>query len=130
MKSSVILMTILLALALVTADANSLSVQQDASTSSNSKSQPDDKSKKDQKKADEQKGGFFSGTKKVSAAGSQQQGLTATGGTKGVGEEGANIGAVQPNSEHRAFVSAMENYSIPAADLKQFQSDGKLVPAK
>ncbi len=83
-----------------------------------------------QKKEPEQKGGFFSGVKRVNAAGSQQQGLTATGGTKGVGEEGADIGAVKPGPEHRAFVSSMESYTVPAADLKQFQEEGKLVPAK
>lgn len=132
MKSAVISMAVLLTLAMVTAGANSLNPPQGSTAGSDSKGQQGEKEKKDQKEKKEggEQGGFLSGTKKVSAAGSQQQGLTATGGTKGVGEEGAAIGAVQPNSEHRAFVSAMEGFTIPAADLNQFQEDGKLVPAK
>jgi hypothetical protein len=82
------------------------------------------------KPSEKGKGGYFGGVKPVAARGSQQQGLTATGGAKGVGEEGGAIGAVQPTSEHRAVISAMEIYSIPEPDLKRFQADGKLQPAK
>jgi hypothetical protein len=72
---------------------------------------------------------FFAGAKPVAASGSTQQGLTATGGTKGaVG--GKEIGEAQPTANDRAMVGAMENYLIPAADLKQFQDEGKLIPAK
>ncbi len=82
------------------------------------------------KPAEKKKGGYFGGAKPVAATGSQQQGLTATGGAKGVGEEGGAIGGVQPTAEHRAVISAMEDYSIPEPVLKQFQVDGKLMPAK
>jgi hypothetical protein len=71
---------------------------------------------------------FFGGAKPVAATGSRQQGLTATGGTKGL--DGKMIGEAQPTAADRAMVGAMENYSIPEADLKQFQDDGKLIPAK
>jgi hypothetical protein len=107
MKSAAISLVILLALALIAAGATQ--AQKDP-------------------KAGDQKGGVLSGTKKVGGTGAQGQGLTATGGTKGL--DGASIGEAQPASADRAKVTAMENYSIPEPDLKQFQADGKLIPAK
>jgi hypothetical protein len=86
------------------------------------------KAQKDAKPHDTKNRSFFAGAKPVAASGSQQQGLTATGGTKGL--DGQMIGSAQPTATDRAMVGAMENYSIPEADLKQFQEDGKLIPAK
>lgn len=86
------------------------------------------KAQKDAKAHDTKNRSFFAGAKPVAASGSQQQGLTATGGTKGL--DGQMIGQAQPTANDRAMVSAMENYSIPEADLKQFQDEGKLIPVK
>ena len=89
--------------------------------------QDQQKSEKDQKK--KKKGGFFSGLKAVAGQSSEQQGETATAGTKGVGE-GEEIGNAQPSSADRAAVTAMENYSLPQGDVKKFQTDGKLKAGK
>ena len=83
---------------------------------------------KEAKAHDTKNRSFFAGAKPVAASGSTQQGLTATGGAKGL--DGQMIGSAQPTATDRAMVGAMENYSIPEADLKQFQEDGKLIPAK
>lgn len=80
-----------------------------------------EKEKKEKKK----KGGFFSGLKAVTGSGSEQQELTATAGSKTVGE-GEGIGNVQPTSADRAAVTAMEGYSLPGPELKKFQGDGRL----
>jgi len=86
------------------------------------------KAQKASKPHDTNKRSFFGGAKPVAASGSTQQGLTATGGTKGL--DGKMIGEALPTAADRAMVGAMENYSIPEADLKQFQDEGKLIPAK
>ena len=94
--------------------------------------QPDqqqDQQKSDQNQKKKKKGGFFSGLKAVTGQSSEQQEVTATAGTKGVGE-GAQIGNGTPSSADRQAVSAMESYSIPPPDLKKFQEDGRLKPAK
>ena len=83
---------------------------------------------KDAKRHDTKNRSFFTGAKPVAASGSQQQGLTATGGTKGL--DGQMIGSAQPTAADRAIVTVMENYTIPEADLKQFQDEGKLIPVK
>lgn len=83
---------------------------------------------KDAKPHDTKNRSFFGGAKPVAASGSTQQGLTATGGAKGL--SGQEIAQAQPSANDRAMVGAMENYSIPEADLKQFQDEGKLIPAK
>ena len=79
----------------------------------------------DQQQPKKKKGGFFGGLKSVSGSGSEQTEDTAAAGTKGVGE-GAKISNVTPTSADRSKVSAMESYSVPDKDLKQFQQDGKL----
>ena len=86
------------------------------------------KAQKDAKPHDTKNRSFFAGAKPVAASGSTQQGLTATGGAKGL--SGQEIAQAQPSANDRAMVGAMENYSIPVADLKQFQDEGKLIPAK
>ena len=86
------------------------------------------KAQKDAKRHATNNRSFFAGAKPVAASGSQQQGLTATGGTKGL--DGQMVGSAQPTSADRAIVTVMENYTIPEADLKQFQDEGKLIPAK
>lgn len=86
------------------------------------------KVQKDAKRHETNNRSFFAGAKPVAAAGSQQQGLTATGGTKGL--DGQMIGSAQPTSADRAIVTIMENYTIPEADLKKFQDEGKLIPVK
>ena len=80
------------------------------------------KAQKDAKRHDTNNRSFFAGAKPVAATGSQQQGLTATGGTKGL--DGQTIGSAQPTAADRAIVRVMENYSIPEADLKKFQDEG------
>ncbi|MBZ5514560.1 MAG: hypothetical protein LAN62_06905 [Acidobacteriia bacterium] len=85
-------------------------------------------SEKEQKEK-KKKGGFFSGLKAVTGQSSEQQEDTATAGTKGVGE-GVQIGKTTPSAADRRAVSAMESYSIPQPDLKKFQEDGALKPAK
>ena len=87
--------------------------------------QGQEKTEKDQKK--KKKGGILSGLKAVSGKSSEQQGETATAGTKGVGE-GEGIANLQPSAADRQTVTAMEGYSVPAPDLKQFQDEGKLKP--
>jgi hypothetical protein len=82
-----------------------------------------EKSTKDQKK----KGSFFRGLKAVAGQSSEQQGETATAGTKGVGE-GEQIANLQPSAADRQAVTAMEEYSVSASELKQFQEEGKLKP--
>lgn len=71
------------------------------------------------------KGGFFGGLKAVTGTSSDQTEDTAAAGSKGVGE-GARIADVTPTAADRGKVTAMDNYSIPDKDLKQFQQDGKL----
>jgi hypothetical protein len=118
MKSAAKLLLLLLALLLGTAAGRVAVLAQGQA-----------KAQKSAKPHDTKNRSFFAGAKPVAASGSTQQGLTATGGTKGaVG--GKEIGEAQPTAADRAMVGAMENYSIPEADLKQFQDEGKLIPAK
>jgi hypothetical protein len=91
-----------------------------------------DQSQQGQEKADKDKkkkkgGGFFGGLKAVAGSSSEQQEATRTAGSKTVGE-GAQIGDAQPTAADRQAVSAMENYSVPAPEIKKFQDDGKLKP--
>ncbi len=75
-------------------------------------------------------GGLFGGLKKVvGGQSSQETAGTQSAGSKSIGE-GKAIGEVQPTPADRAAVQAMERYSVAAADLKKFQSDGKLEPQK
>ncbi len=80
------------------------------------------------KPGEKNKRSFFGGSKAVAGSGSQQSGVTATGGVKGL--SGEDIGNAQPTPVHRGLFVAMDNYAIPEPDLKQFQEDGKLIPAK
>ena len=88
-------------------------------------SQPAQQSDKEQQKKKKKGGGFFGGMKAITGASSEQTSATASAGTKGVGE-GAQIGDAQPTAADRQMVSAMEGYSIPPAEVKKFQEDGKL----
>jgi hypothetical protein len=83
-------------------------------------------SDKDQQKK-KKKGGFFSGLKAVTGESSEQQEVTATAGSKTVGE-GEQVGEAKPTAADRQAVNAMENYSIPQKDVKKFQDDGQLKP--
>jgi hypothetical protein len=102
-------------------------------TSPQDQSQPDqsqqsqEKSDKDQQKKKKKGGGFFGGLKAVTGESSEQQEVTATAGSKTVGE-GEQIGSAQPTAADRRAVSAMENYSIPEKDVKKFQDEGQLKP--
>ena len=89
--------------------------------------QDQEKSEKDQKEKKKKKGGFFGGLKAVSGESSEQQEATRTAGSKTVGE-GENVADAQPSAADRQAVTAMEQYSIPAPDLKKFQDDGNLKP--
>ena len=122
MKSAAISMAVLLLLVLTWAGGNTVGLPQGTPAGAGTNAQ------KDAKPHDTKNRSFFGGAKPVAASGSQQQGLTATGGTKGL--DGKMIGEAQPTAADRAMVGAMENYSIPEADLKQFQNEGKLIPAK
>ena len=102
-------------------------------TSPQGQSQPDqsqqtqEKSDKDQQKKKKKGGGFFGGLKAVTGESSEQQEVTATAGSKTVGE-GEQIGSAQPTAADRQAVSAMEKYSIPEKDVKKFQDEGQLKP--
>ena len=86
-----------------------------------------EKSEKEQQQKKKKKGGFFGGLKSITGESSEQQEVTATAGSKTVGE-GERIGDVQPTSADRQKVTAMENYSVPEKDLKRFVQDGRLQP--
>ena len=88
--------------------------------------QGQEKSEKDQKKK-KKGGGVFGGLKAVAGGGSEQQEATRTAGSKTIGE-GEEIANLQPSAADRQTVIAMEGYSVPAPDLKQFQDEGKLKP--
>jgi hypothetical protein len=88
--------------------------------------QDQDKTQKEQQKK-KKKSGFFSGLKAITGESSEQQEVTATAGSKTVGE-GEQIGNAQPTAADRQAVTAMENYSIPEKDVKKFQDDGQLKP--
>ena len=89
--------------------------------------QGQEKSDKEQQQKKKKKGGFFGGLKSITGESSEQQEVTATAGSKTVGE-GERIGDVQPTSADRQKVTAMENYSVPEKDLKRFVQDGRLQP--
>lgn len=91
--------------------------------------QQDQSQQKEQEQKKKKKGGFFGGLKSVTGQSSEQQEVTATAGSKTVGE-GEQISSVTPKAEDRRQVSAMENYSLPPADVKKFQEEGKLQPKK
>ena len=78
-------------------------------------------------KKKKKKGGFFGGLKAITGESSEQQEVTATAGSKTVGE-GEQIGEAKPTAADRQAVTAMENYSVPEKDLKKFQDDGQLKP--
>ena len=118
--------TLMLVLAFLSIPGRPASAVQDQSAGDQEKS---DKDQKAQEKEKKKKGGFFSGLKEVSGGGSEQKELTATAGSKGVGE-GEDIGKIQPTSVDRAAVSAMESYSVPEPEVKKFQTDGRLKSAK
>ncbi len=94
--------------------------QQDQSQQGQGKSDKDQQKKK-------KKGGFFSGLKAVTGESSEQQEVTATAGSKTVGE-GEQISEAKPTAADRQAVTAMENYSIPEKDVKKFQDEGQLKP--
>lgn len=91
--------------------------------------QQQEQTQKEQDQKKKKKGGFFGGLKAVTGQSSEQQEVTATAGSKTVGE-GEQISSVTPKPEDRRQVSAMENYSLPADDVKKFQEEGKLQPKK
>lgn len=80
-------------------------------------------------KEKKQSGGFLGGLKAISGSGSEQQQLTATAGSKTIGEDAQGIVDAQPTAADRKAVASMESYSIPSVDLTKFQSDGQLKPA-
>ena len=89
--------------------------------------QGQEQNQKDPQQKKKKKGGFFGGLKSVTGQSSEQQGVTATAGSKTVGE-GEQIGNVTPNPADRQQVTSMENYSVPEKDLKKFQGEGHLQP--
>ena len=89
--------------------------------------QEQEQTQKEQKEKKKKKGGFFGGLKAVTGASSDQQEVTATAGSKTIGE-GEQIGDAKPTAADRQQVSGMENHSVPEKDLKKFQDDGNLKP--
>jgi hypothetical protein len=73
-------------------------------------------------------GGIFGGLKSITGSSSEQTSATASAGAKGVGEEGKKMAALTPSAADVAAVTSMDQYSVPAADLKKFQQDGNLLP--
>jgi len=72
-------------------------------------------------------GGFFGGLKAITGESAEQTEVTATAGSKSVGE-GEKIGNVTPTAADRQQVKAMEDYAVPAPDVKKFQEYGHLQP--
>ena len=72
-------------------------------------------------------GGIFGGLKAITGESSEQTEVTATAGSKSVGE-GEKIGNVTPTAADRQQVKAIEDYSVPEKDVKKFQEDGHLQP--
>jgi hypothetical protein len=97
--------------------------QQPQSQQSEQQNGQQEQKKKEKKK----KGGFFSGLKAVTGQGPEQQELTASAGSKSVGE-GAKIANITPTAADRSSVTQMENYSVSPAELKRFEEDGHLTP--
>lgn len=88
---------------------------------------PNQEQSEKEKPKKKKKGGFFSGLKAVTGESSEQQEVTATAGSKTIGE-GEQIGDTQPTAAHRQAVTGMEKYALPEAEVKKFQEDGKLNP--
>ena len=86
-----------------------------------------EKTEKEQTQKKKKRGGFFSGLKAITGESSEQQEVTATAGSKTIGE-GEQIGDAKPTAADRQAVTAMENYPLPQNDLKKFQEDGRLKP--
>lgn len=73
-------------------------------------------------------GGFFKGLTKITGGQSgQETSATASAGAKGI-DEGKKMAELTPSAADIAAVTSMEQYAIPAADLKKFQQDGHLQP--
>jgi len=122
MKRMLKLFSLLVLGALLMALTSSLGQEQTGSEQDQDKTQKEQQEKKKKKK-----GGFFSGLKAITGESSEQQEVTATAGSKTVGE-GEQIGNTQPTAADRQAITAMENYSVPQKDLKKFQDDGRLKP--
>jgi len=122
MKRMLKLFSLLVLGALLMALTSSLGQEQTGSEQDQDKTQKEQQEKKKKKK-----GGFFSGLKAITGESSEQQEVTATAGSKTVGE-GEQIGNAQPTTADRQAVTAMENYSVPQKDVKKFQDDGQLKP--
>jgi hypothetical protein len=118
--------TLILVLAFMVLAGRPSGAAQDQPSGEQEKAEKETKTKEKEKK---KKGGFFSGLKAVSGSSSEQQELTATAGTKGVGE-GEEIGNITPTTADRNAVSAMERYMLPEPEVKKFQADGRLKGAK
>jgi len=93
-------------------------------TAQDEASQDQEKSKKEEKPK-KKKGGFFGGLKAITGSSTEQQEVTATAGSKTVGE-GEEIGNAKPTAADRQAVTGMEGYSIPQDDLAKFQEEGQL----
>jgi hypothetical protein len=87
----------------------------------------EERPEKAKKPAAKKSGGFFTGLKAVTGEGGEQQADTRTAGSKTVGE-GEEIGDVQPGTEHRRAVEALEKYKLPRADVDKFKEEGGLKP--
>lgn len=93
-------------------------------------SQDQSQQNKDQNQSDQQKKkkkSLFGGLKSVTGEKGEQSEATRTAGSKSVGE-GQKIAETTPTTADRQALDAMENYSVPPADLKKFQADGHLQP--
>jgi hypothetical protein len=83
--------------------------------------------KDQQQKKKKKSGGIFGGLKAITGESSEQTEVTATAGSKSVGE-GEKIGNVTPTAADRQQVKAIEDYSVPEKDVKKFREDGHLQP--
>lgn len=115
-----------LILILVVTAATSFGLPQDQPQEGQGQTQKDQQ-QKDQQQEKKKSGGFFRGLKAVTGESSEQTEVTATAGSKSVGE-GEKIGNVTPTTADRLQVKAIEDYTVPEKDVKKFQEDGHLQP--
>ena len=111
-----------LILILVVTATTSFGLPQDPPQEGQGQAEKDQQQKKKRKS-----GGIFGGLKAITGESAEQTEVTATAGSKSVGE-GEKIGNVTPTTADRQQVKAIEDYSVPEKDVKKFQEDGHLQP--
>ncbi len=122
-KKVLLFLAVILTMALAAAMAAQQDQQQNTSQDQQQQqqSQPSEQQAAPKKKS----GGFFTGLKAATGHGSNSQELSASAGSKGVGE-GEQIANVTPTAADREAVAKMESYSVPEQTVKKFDEAGHL----